>query len=119
MMERTTRTEVLALLGLAMRAGSAVTGTAAVRDAVRAGTARFVLLAEDAAAGQTGKVANLLGHRNVRHRRWGTQEELGRAVGAAPLSAIAIMDDGFARRLDTELPGGEGPVKGSDSHEEG
>jgi len=96
-----------------------VTGTGAVRDAVRSNSARLVLLAEDAADGQIGKVANLLRHRNVPHRVWGMQEELGRAVGAAPLSAIAITDDGLAGRLFAELPAGEGPRAGSDSDEEG
>ena len=116
---RTTRTEVLGILGLARRAGSVVTGTGAVRDAVRAESARFVLLAEDAAEGQAGKVANLLRHRSVPWATWGTREELGRAVGAAPLSAIAIMNDGFARRLHAELRGDEGPDDGSVSDEDG
>ncbi len=116
---RTTRTEVLGVLGLARRAGSVVTGTGAVRDAVRVGSARFVLLAEDGAPGQVGKVANLLRHRSVPSMAWGTREELGRAVGAAPLSAIAITNDGFARRLLEELRGDEGPDDGSVSDEDG
>ena len=116
---RTTRTEVLGLLGLARRAGSVVTGTGAVRDAVRADAARLVLLAEDGAAGQVGKVANLLRHRTVPRMTWGTQEELGRAVGTAPLSALAIMDDGFARRLRAELGENEGPLGGPVSDEDG
>jgi len=116
---RTTRTELLGLLGLARRAGSVVTGTGAVRDAVRADSARLVLLAEDAAAGQFDKVANLLRHRTVPWKAWGTQKELGRAVGAAPLSALAIMDDGFARRLWLELGETEGPHDGPVSDEDG
>ena len=116
---RTTRTDALALVGLARRAGAVVTGTGAVRDAVRSGAARLVLLAEDAATGQAGKVANLLRHRSIPHRVWGLQEELGRAVGAGPLSAIAIMDDGLAERLLVELPAGEDPLEGSVSDEEG
>jgi len=96
-----------------------VTGTSAVRDAVRAGSARLVLVAEDGAAGQVGKVTNLLRHRRIPYRMWGTQEELGGAVGAAPLSAIAIIDDGLAGRLLTELPESEGPADGPVSDEEG
>lgn len=120
MMEtRTTRTEFLGLLGLARRAGSVVTGTGAVRDAVRTDAARMVLLAEDAAAGQVDKVANLLRHRTVPWATWGSQEELGRAVGTAPLSALAIMDDGFARRLWLELRENEGPHGGPVSDEDG
>jgi len=116
---RTTGTEVLGLLGLARRAGSVVTGTGAVRDAVRADAAQLVLLAEDGAAGQVDKVANLLRHRTVPWMTWGTQEELGRAVGSAPLSALAIMDDGFARRLRLELRGNEGSHGGPVSDEDG
>ena len=114
----TTRTEVLRLLGLARRAGTVVTGTGAVRDAVRSNAARLVLLAEDAAPGQTGKVAGLLRHRSLSGVTWGTQEELGRAVGSAPLSAIAITEEGFAAQLRERLASAEGSRVESDSDEE-
>lgn len=104
----TTRAEVLRLLGLARRAGAVVTGTGAVRDAVRSNAARFVLLAEDAAPGQTGKIEGLLRHRTLPRASWGTQEELGRAVGTAPLSAMAITEEGFAGQLRERLAPAEG-----------
>ncbi|MDT8367739.1 MAG: ribosomal L7Ae/L30e/S12e/Gadd45 family protein [Longimicrobiales bacterium] len=111
--------EAYALLGLARRAGSVVTGTGAVRDAVRDGRARLVVLARDAAEGQRGKVDGLLRHRTTPHLVWGTQEELGQAVGSAPLSAIAIMEDGIAAQLQAKLVMGEGSAVESDSDEDG
>ena len=98
------RNDVLGTLGLARRAGAVVFGTSAVRAATREGRARLVLLAADAAKGQANKLKPLLEHRGVPHMVWGTREELGGAIGAAQVSAIAITAKSFAekvlRRLD-------------------
>lgn len=100
------RNNLLQTLGLARRAGALVFGTGAVRTAVREGKARVVLLAANAAEGQARKVKPLLEHRGVPHRVWGTREELGGAIGAAQVSAIAITTKSFAeqvlRRLDEQ-----------------
>jgi hypothetical protein len=52
------------LLGLARRAGGVATGTEAVRDAVRRGQARLVLLAGDASPVQLDKVEKALSRRH-------------------------------------------------------
>jgi ribosomal protein L7Ae-like RNA K-turn-binding protein len=98
------KNRLLQTLGLARRAGAVVFGTGAVRTAVREGRARIVLLAADAAEGQIGKLKPLLEHRGVPHMEWGTREELGGAIGATQVSAVAITAKSFAeqvlRRLD-------------------
>ena len=93
------RTDVLRLLGLAHRAGGVTLGTGAVREAVRRGDARVVMTASDASSAQLDKLRPLLGHREVPEREVGTREELGNALGRAPLTAIAVTNDGFAGRI--------------------
>lgn len=112
------KTEALRFLGLAQRAGALVTGVGAVREALRHGTAHLVLLADDAAAGQAAKVEGLLRHRETPHRVVASREELGRALGGPPLSAVAVTEGGFARRFMEKLGAPEGPGTGPERHEE-
>lgn len=89
---------LLDLLGLAARAGAIVTGTDAVRRAVREGGVGRVFLAADAAAGQVGKLTPLLEARRVPFHSLSTRNALGGAVGRGPVSALGLTNQNFARR---------------------
>jgi ribosomal protein L7Ae-like RNA K-turn-binding protein len=89
---------LLELLGLAARAGAVVTGTDAVRRAVREGEISRVFLAADAAPGQVGKLTPLLEARQVPFHSLSTRNVLGGAVGRAPVSALGLTNRNFARR---------------------
>lgn len=91
------------LLGLARRAGGVVPGTEAVREAIRAGRARLVLMAQDASPAQSDKVLRTLAGRPAPHASWGSREELGTAVGLAPLSAVAVTNPDLAAEMLEEL----------------
>lgn len=108
---RARRTEVLSLLGLAMRAGAVASGTDAARRAVREGRARLVILAEDAAPGQHRKVLSLLRHRSVPCATLADRAGLGAAVGGPPLSAVAVTDASFAEQVLRRLRKGDGEVE--------
>jgi ribosomal protein L7Ae-like RNA K-turn-binding protein len=79
-----------------------VRGTDAVRRALRAGEARLVLTAADAAQGQLDKLEGLLRNRDVPRLVSGTREELGAALGSSPLTAVAVTQEGWAVRLQRE-----------------
>ena len=79
---------VSGLLGLARRAGGVATGTGAVREAIRDGSARLVLIASDASPAQIEKVRRTLAGHPVAHAVCGTRAELGAAVGMASLSTV-------------------------------
>ena len=96
---------ILELLGLAARAGSVVSGTGAVRAAVREKKLRRVLLAADAAPGQRGKLVPLLEAVGIPYDVRFDRVELGAAIGRAPVSAVGIEGDGFARRLGELVAG--------------
>jgi len=100
-MSRTDR--VMQLLGLARRAGGVATGTEAVRDAVRGGQARLVLLAGDASPVQLDKVEKALSRRATPWARLGDRASLGAAVGKAPLSAVAVTNASLAEKVAAEL----------------
>lgn len=97
------RSDLLGFLGIANRAGVVVRGTDAVRQALRSRQAALVLLAHDAAPGQRGKLTGLLAATETPAVELGSREELGRALGASPLSAVAVRPSTFAERLQREL----------------
>jgi ribosomal protein L7Ae-like RNA K-turn-binding protein len=96
----------LGLLGMATRAGAAVPGTERVREAARAGTLRFAVLATDASDNSRGKLLPLLAARGISHVIQYDRVALGAAMGRAPLSAVGVLDPGLADRLQTLLRSG-------------
>lgn len=76
-------------------------GTERVRDAVRAGRARFVVVAADLTATGRDKLIPLLQYSGVRYTVRYERAELGGAVGRGPLAAIGLTHEGFAGRLET------------------
>lgn len=103
-MERSRRPEILRLLGLARRAGAVVSGTEAVRGALRQGEARLVLMAEDASASQLDKVRRTLVNRPIPRATLGDRAMLGAAVGRSPVSVVAVTDPSFAKGIAAKLP---------------
>jgi ribosomal protein L7Ae-like RNA K-turn-binding protein len=93
----------LRLLGLAARAGALLAGTERVRVAARAATLRFAIVAEDVSANSLDKLVPLLNARGIPYVRAFTREDLGAAVGKAPLSAIGITDETLSLRIRREL----------------
>jgi len=94
---------VLGLLGMATRAGAVVTGTDRVREAARGGSLRFALLAEDASDNSRGKLEPLLEALNIPRVRRFARADLGAAVGKAPLSAVGVVEQPLADRLQALL----------------
>lgn len=97
---------VLRVLGLAARAGAMVPGTERVREAVRAGKARFVVVAADVSANSEDKLVPLLRARRVPYVVEFDRSALGAAVGRGPLAAVGVTDPSLAGRL-AELSSGE------------
>jgi ribosomal protein L7Ae-like RNA K-turn-binding protein len=89
---------LLGLLGLAARARAVVSGTEQVRAEARKGRLELVVLARDAAAGQRSKLTGLLDAREISYFSVLSREQLGSAIGRAPVSAIGLKQQGFARR---------------------
>ena len=112
-LDRNRRTEVLRLLGLARRAGAVVSGTEAVRGAIRRGEARLSLMAEDASDPQLKKIRRTLKSRPIPWGSLGDRAILGAAVGQGPVSAVAVTGASLAKqvRLKLELGGGRVQVE--------
>ncbi len=90
---------LLDLLGLAARSGNVVAGTDLVRRAVRHGKIAAVLLAADASPTQREKLVPLLDARQIRYQVVLRREQFGGALGRAPVSAVGVTNESFARRV--------------------
>jgi ribosomal protein L7Ae-like RNA K-turn-binding protein len=90
---------VLQLLGLARRAGHAVVGTQAVRDAVRRGEVVAVVVAEDATENARGRLRGLDHDHAPAVVTCGDRRELGRAVGRGEAVVVGIRDRGLGLRI--------------------
>jgi len=98
--------KVAALLGFAQAAGKLASGESGVRTAVIKRRASLVLLAADASANTSKAFRNLSAYHGAALAEYATKEELGRAIGKAPRSVVAVLDSGFAKVIK-ECLGGE------------
>ena len=98
-MERAAASDVLKLLGLAMRAGAVAMGTERARQALRSSTAKLVLVAHDASPAQLKKIEGIIRRAAVPTAVLGDRVDLGAAVGGPPLSAVAVTDARFAKEM--------------------
>ena len=95
--------QVLQLLGLAARARKVVSGEELVVKEIRNGKAKLVLLASDASANSRKKLTDKSTYYNVELHVFGDRYDLGHATGKEARVAIAIVDNGFAKKISSLL----------------
>lgn len=91
--------KLLQLLGLAMRAGKIVSGEEQVLHKIRSKEAKTILLAKDAAIHTEKQIKNKCRTYGVPVLRYGTKEELGKAIGKHERVVIAVIDQGFTHAI--------------------
>ncbi len=95
--------DLLQLVGLARRAGFAVVGTQAVRDAARRGELSVVVVAEDATENARKRIRGLMESSELQVVTRGTRSSLGRAVGRSEVVVVGIRDRGLGSRIVGEV----------------
>lgn len=108
--------ESLQLLGIARRAGLAISGADSIRSACRRGEAILAVVADDAGDNARNRVLPELRDHDVRIVECGTRRSLGRAIGRGPTPVVAITDRGLAEAFLERLAGSAG---GEESAEPG
>lgn len=87
------------LLGLAKKAGKLTWQEQANLDAIRLGKAKLLLLAVDSGPATAKKYLDKCVFYRITLIRYATCDELGWAIGSSPRAAVAVLDEGFARRF--------------------
>lgn len=90
---------VLALLGLARRAGRLTWQKEASLAAIRSGRARLVIVAGDAGRSAAKMYQDKCLTYGIPLVRFATRDELGRALGTSPRTAATVLDPGLADKI--------------------
>ncbi|WP_312469332.1 YlxQ family RNA-binding protein [Neobacillus sp.] len=93
----------MSLLGLANRARKITTGEELTVKEIRNGKAKLVLLSADASANTTKKITDKCNSYEVPFKMVEDRHLLGQAIGKEARVVVAVMDDGFAKKLITLL----------------
>ncbi|MCD8198597.1 MAG: ribosomal L7Ae/L30e/S12e/Gadd45 family protein [Phascolarctobacterium sp.] len=88
--------KLISSLGLAQRAGKALSGDFAVSDALKRKKVKLLLVAKDAAYNSKKELYRIAKTYNVTVLEILSREEIGIAIGKPPRIAVAIIDNNFA-----------------------
>ncbi len=91
------------LLGLCRRAGFLKSGEFSTEQSVKSGSAKLVLISEDASQNTQKKFRNMCAFYEVPIVLYGNKEELGACIGTGERSSISIEDQGFANSIQKKL----------------
>ncbi len=100
--ETAVRSKILALLAMAVKAGSLAVGFSAVQDALSKGRVRLLLFAEDISEGTSDKILAAAQGTTVRREKMFSKAEIGATVGREFAGVCAVLEDGFAKAFERE-----------------
>ncbi|WP_420912369.1 YlxQ family RNA-binding protein [Mesobacillus campisalis] len=93
----------MSLLGLANRARKIISGEELAVKEIRSGRAKLVLLSKDASANTHKKITDKCNSYKVPYKLVDDRYKLGQSIGKDARVVVALLDDGFARKLLTLL----------------
>jgi ribosomal protein L7Ae-like RNA K-turn-binding protein len=93
----------MSLLGLANRARKLISGEELVVKEIRSGKAKLVILANDASHNTEKKISDKCTYYQIPLKRVENRSLLGQAIGKEARVTVAVLDEGFARKLLTLL----------------
>lgn len=97
--------KIYSFIGLATKARKLQTGEDACERAIKAGKVFLIIVSEDASDNTKKKFSDACRYRGVEIRFFGEKALLGRYTGKELRSTIAILDNGFAKRLIEMIDG--------------
>ena len=100
----TDKDRALGMIGLAARAGKAVSGSDAVIGAMRSGNVKLLIITRDISRNSLDKILKNLGSdKEIICYSFATSEELGSALGKPDRTVAAITDKSFAEGISAIL----------------
>jgi ribosomal protein L7Ae-like RNA K-turn-binding protein len=91
--------KIYSMLGLASKAGKLVSGEDAVRNSIRQGKVKLLIISEDAADNTKKRFLNASEFYKIPTVIWGNKEQLGFSIGKSDRSVIGIHDDNFKKSV--------------------
>ncbi|MCX8130098.1 MAG: ribosomal L7Ae/L30e/S12e/Gadd45 family protein [Clostridia bacterium] len=97
--------KIYSFIGLATKAGKLLSGEDACERALKAGKTYLIIVSEDASDNTKKKFSDACRYRGNEIRFFGEKVLLGRYTGKELRSVIAIIENGFAKRLIEMIDG--------------
>lgn len=97
------RQKAMNLIGLATKAGKAVSGEFSTEKAVKTGKARLVVVSEEASDNTKKMFTNMCTYYKVPICYFGKKDELGHAMGKEMRASLAIVDEGLAGAIVKQM----------------
>ena len=94
---------ILSSLSLAQKAGKVASGEFAVEKAVKGGLAWLVIVASDASDNTKKKMRNMTTFYEVPLYIHASKDDLGGCIGKEYRSMVAVLDQGFAKSMESKL----------------
>lgn len=91
--------KIIALLGLAQKAGKLASGDHAVTKAVQSGKAYMMIAAADSSDSTKHRYKNMAEYYDVPYYEIGTKTSLGNCIGKIHRACVAVTDAGFSRTI--------------------
>ncbi len=100
---RLNNSKVLSLIGLATKAGKAVSGEFLTEKSIRSGKAHIVLAAADASENTKKKFRNMCSYHQVPIFFLENKETLGKAMGKEARALLAVQDENLAAAIKEKM----------------
>ena len=91
--------KIYSFIGLATKAGKLISGDETCEKAIRPGKVFLLIISGEASENTKQKFSQMCEYRGVEMRIFGEKELLGRYAGKEYRSVVAILEQGFAKRL--------------------
>lgn len=95
--------KIYSLLGISQKAGRVASGEFQTLEAVKTGTAKLVIVSEDASENTRKMFHDKCAFYQVPVYDYGTKEDLGHAIGKDLRSSLAVCDAGLADAVAEQL----------------
>lgn len=95
--------KIMSMFSLCQKAGKIVSGEFAVEKSLQDGSAFLIIIANDASENTKKKFENKAFFYEVETIFFSTKEEISRAIGKLNRSTFAIIDEGFANKIKSDI----------------
>lgn len=100
---RLNQNKVVALIGLAMKAGKIASGEFSVEKAVKTGKAKLVIVADDASDNTKKNFTNMCLYYKTPCHFFGEKIQLGNAIGKEFRASLAVLEGNLAQAIEQQL----------------
>ncbi len=98
-----TEKSVYSLIGLSMRQGAVESGSFSAEKSIKGGTAKFVIVADDASDNTKKEFVDMCTYYHVPLCIFGTKDALGHAIGKEFRVVLALTNPGLSEKISEQI----------------